>query len=115
MRTSLMSMHHLPRIRRQLRGGWRCYPKVGGIDDDILLTIKDDILHEKLLKINLLIAKIEALKDNLTPLRCYDQGLPHISTFSCGETNTVDNSLPKTKLFALIWKKISSGSTTYSC
>ncbi|GJW78863.1 hypothetical protein Tco_0140545, partial [Tanacetum coccineum] len=34
----------------------------GEIDTDILLTIKDDILREKLLNINLLIAKIEALK-----------------------------------------------------
>ncbi|GJS78035.1 hypothetical protein Tco_0727916, partial [Tanacetum coccineum] len=41
-------------------------PEVGGIDDDILLTIKDDILREKLLNVNLLIANIEALKDNLT-------------------------------------------------
>nr|GEX26865.1 hypothetical protein [Tanacetum cinerariifolium] len=38
-------------------------PEVGGIDDDILLTIKDDILREKLLNINLLIAKIEAFND----------------------------------------------------
>ncbi|GKD14678.1 hypothetical protein Tco_1199085 [Tanacetum coccineum] len=42
-------------------------PEVGWIDTDILLTIKDDILHEKLLNVNLLIAKIEALKDNPTP------------------------------------------------
>nr|GEW37685.1 hypothetical protein [Tanacetum cinerariifolium] len=41
-------------------------PKVRGIDDDILLTIKDDILREKLLNINLLIANIEALNDNPT-------------------------------------------------
>nr|GEX36366.1 hypothetical protein [Tanacetum cinerariifolium] len=41
--------------------------EVGGIDDDILLTIKDDILREKLLDVNLLIAKIEALNDNPTP------------------------------------------------
>nr|GEW03382.1 hypothetical protein [Tanacetum cinerariifolium] len=39
--------------------------EVGGTDDDILLTIKDDILREKLFNINLLIANIEALKDNL--------------------------------------------------
>nr|GFB84875.1 hypothetical protein [Tanacetum cinerariifolium] len=39
-------------------------PEVGGIDDDILLTIKDDILREKLLNVHLLIANIEALKDN---------------------------------------------------
>nr|GEX24754.1 hypothetical protein [Tanacetum cinerariifolium] len=42
-------------------------PEDGEIDIDILLTIKDNILHEKLLNINLLIAKIEALKDNPTP------------------------------------------------
>nr|GFC94951.1 hypothetical protein [Tanacetum cinerariifolium] len=41
--------------------------KVGGIDDDILLTMKEDILREKLLNINLLIANIEALNDNPTP------------------------------------------------
>ncbi|GJY27920.1 hypothetical protein Tco_0403687 [Tanacetum coccineum] len=41
--------------------------EVGGIDIDILLIIKDDILREKLLNVNLLIAKIEALKDNPTP------------------------------------------------
>nr|GEW12727.1 hypothetical protein [Tanacetum cinerariifolium] len=42
-------------------------PEVGGIDDDILLTIKDDILREKLLNVNFLIAKIEALNANPTP------------------------------------------------
>nr|GEZ93355.1 hypothetical protein [Tanacetum cinerariifolium] len=42
-------------------------PKVRGIDDDNLLTIKDDILREKLLNINRLIANIEALNDNPTP------------------------------------------------
>nr|GFC17622.1 hypothetical protein [Tanacetum cinerariifolium] len=41
--------------------------EVGGIDDDILLTIKDDILHAKLLNVNLLIATIKALNDNPTP------------------------------------------------
>nr|GEW47798.1 hypothetical protein [Tanacetum cinerariifolium] len=41
-------------------------PEVGGINDDILLTIKDDILREKLLNIDLLIANIEALNDNPT-------------------------------------------------
>nr|GEW71605.1 reverse transcriptase domain-containing protein [Tanacetum cinerariifolium] len=41
--------------------------EVGGIDDDILLPIKDDILREKLLNVNLLIANIEALNDNPTP------------------------------------------------
>ncbi|GJZ71591.1 reverse transcriptase domain-containing protein [Tanacetum coccineum] len=41
--------------------------KDGEIDTDILLTIKDDILREKLRNINLLIAKIESLNENLTP------------------------------------------------
>ncbi|GKG47085.1 hypothetical protein Tco_0504282, partial [Tanacetum coccineum] len=39
----------------------------GEIDTNILLKIKDDILREKLWNINLLIAKIESLNDNLTP------------------------------------------------
>ncbi|GKG48690.1 hypothetical protein Tco_0512837, partial [Tanacetum coccineum] len=42
-------------------------PDVGRIDDDILLTIKDDILREKLLNVNLLITKIDSLRDNPTP------------------------------------------------
>ncbi|GJU37448.1 hypothetical protein Tco_1185802 [Tanacetum coccineum] len=41
--------------------------EVGGVDTDILLTIKDEILREKLLNVNLLIAKIDALKDNPIP------------------------------------------------
>ncbi|GJT96972.1 hypothetical protein Tco_1092490 [Tanacetum coccineum] len=56
-------------------------PEDKGINDDILL-IKDDILREKLLNIHLLIAKIEALKDNPTP-----------------------SSDDVTKFSALIWKK----------
>ncbi|GKG44922.1 hypothetical protein Tco_0495000, partial [Tanacetum coccineum] len=39
-------------------------PEVERINDDILLAIKDDILREKLLNINLLIAKIDSLRDN---------------------------------------------------
>nr|GFB46856.1 hypothetical protein [Tanacetum cinerariifolium] len=42
-------------------------PKVGGIDDDILLTIKDDIIGENLLNVNHLFAKIEGSNDNLIP------------------------------------------------
>nr|GEY13581.1 hypothetical protein [Tanacetum cinerariifolium] len=42
-------------------------PEVGGIDDDILLTIKDNILRENLLNVNHLFAKIEALNDIPTP------------------------------------------------
>ncbi|GKB31112.1 hypothetical protein Tco_0870513, partial [Tanacetum coccineum] len=39
----------------------------GEICTDILLTIKDDILRDKLRNINLLISKIESLNDNPTP------------------------------------------------
>nr|GEU73320.1 hypothetical protein [Tanacetum cinerariifolium] len=96
-------------------------PKVGGIDDDILLTIKDDILHENLLNVNHLFTKIEALNDNPTPL--YDpivSGTPPTLTpsgesdfffeetksFSTSlnslleETNNFDNSLPKFTTFS---------------
>ncbi|GJX28162.1 ribonuclease H-like domain-containing protein [Tanacetum coccineum] len=45
-------------------------PEVGGIDTDILLTIKDDILHEKLLNVNLLIANIEILRLMVVTLLC---------------------------------------------
>nr|GEY86231.1 hypothetical protein [Tanacetum cinerariifolium] len=69
-------------------------PKVGGIDNDILLTIKDDILHEKLLNVNLLIAKIEALNANPTPSSDCKTKSSSISLNSLlEETNTFDNSL----------------------
>nr|GFC64271.1 hypothetical protein [Tanacetum cinerariifolium] len=42
-------------------------PKVGGIDDDILLTINHDVLREKLRNVNLLISKIKALNAHPTP------------------------------------------------
>ncbi|GJU51266.1 hypothetical protein Tco_1220821 [Tanacetum coccineum] len=86
-------------------------PEVGGIDTDILLTIKDDVLCEKLLNVNLLIAKIEALKDNPTP--SFDVMTKSSSTspnFFLEETNTVDNSLPETKTFCFNLEEISSGS-----
>ncbi|GKD84705.1 hypothetical protein Tco_1355859, partial [Tanacetum coccineum] len=75
-------------------------PKVGGIEDDILLTIKDDILHEKLSNVNLLIAKIEALKDN--PIPSSDVMTKSSSTsfnLFLEETNTFYNSLPENETF----------------
>ncbi|GJV21709.1 hypothetical protein Tco_1370729 [Tanacetum coccineum] len=65
----------------------------GEIDTDILLTIKDDILREKLLKVNLLIAKIEALKDNPTPSSDF--------TSSGSTTTHTDISLPEYDSFHL--------------
>nr|GEU44940.1 hypothetical protein [Tanacetum cinerariifolium] len=86
--------------------------KVGGIDDDILL-IKDDILREKLLNINLLIANIKALKDNTTPSSDFMNKSSSTSlNFLLEETNTFDNSLPKSETFCFDLEEISSGSTT---
>nr|GFB58400.1 hypothetical protein [Tanacetum cinerariifolium] len=88
-------------------------PEVGGIDNDILLTIKDDILREKLLNVNLLIAKIEALNDNPTPSTDF---LTKSSSTSLNslleEINTFDNSLPELETFCFDVEEISSGSTT---
>ncbi|GJT24508.1 hypothetical protein Tco_0894445 [Tanacetum coccineum] len=81
--------------------------EVERIDDDILLTIKDDILREKLLNINLLIAKIDALRDNPTPSS---------DVISSGSPTTrSDLSLPDYKAFYVDndhFKEKSSGSTT---
>nr|GEZ63907.1 hypothetical protein [Tanacetum cinerariifolium] len=80
-------------------------PEIGGIDEDILLTIKDDILREKLLNINLLIANIEALKDNPTPYSDFMTKSSSTSlNFLLEETNTFDNSLPKSTLIIKIAK-----------
>ncbi|GKE26350.1 hypothetical protein Tco_1441734 [Tanacetum coccineum] len=88
-------------------------PEVGGIDDDILLTIKDDILREKLLNVNLLIANSEALKDNPTPS---SDIMTKSSSTSLNlfleETNTFDISLTESETFCFDLEKNSSGSTT---
>nr|GEW24258.1 hypothetical protein [Tanacetum cinerariifolium] len=88
-------------------------PKVGGIDDDILLTIKDDIIREKLLNVNFLIANIEALKDNSTSSSNFMTKSSFTSLNSLlEETNTFDNSLPEFETFCFYLEEISSGSTT---
>ncbi|GJX60410.1 hypothetical protein Tco_0291800 [Tanacetum coccineum] len=114
MRTSIMSMHHLPMLRSSLDYVEDCViPEVGRIDTDILLTIKDDILREKLLNVNLLIANIEALKDNPTP--SFDVMTKSSSTslnLFLEETNTFDNSLPESETFCFDLEENSSGSTT---
>ncbi|GJW46282.1 hypothetical protein Tco_0077928 [Tanacetum coccineum] len=87
-------------------------PEVGGIDDDILLTIKDDILREKLLNVNLLIANIEALKDNPTPSSDFVTKSSSTSlNLFLEETNTVDKSLTEYETFRFNLEEISSGST----
>nr|GEY29731.1 hypothetical protein [Tanacetum cinerariifolium] len=88
-------------------------PEVGGINDDILLTIKDDILREKLLNVNLLIAKIDALNDNPTPSSDCKTKSSSTSLYSLlEETNTIDNSLSEFETFCFEVEEISSGSTT---
>nr|GFB64250.1 hypothetical protein [Tanacetum cinerariifolium] len=78
-------------------------PEVGGIDDDILLMIKDDELREKLRNVNLLISKIEALNVNPTPSSdCKTQSPSTFLNSLLEETNTYDNHV----------KEISSGSPT---
>ncbi|GJS84920.1 hypothetical protein Tco_0751461 [Tanacetum coccineum] len=88
-------------------------PEVGGIDTDILLTIKDDILREKLLNVNLLIANIEALKISRSIFRSFCLDLEEVSSGS--PTTHSDYSLPNYEAFYSdddhIGKK-SSGSTT---
>ncbi|GKB69191.1 hypothetical protein Tco_0930603 [Tanacetum coccineum] len=90
--------------------------KVGGIDTDILLTIKDDILHEKLLNVNLLISKIEALKDNPTPSSDFVSKSSSTSlNFFLEETDISYNSLPEFNTFCFNQEKKSSGNpTSYS-
>nr|GFB75121.1 hypothetical protein [Tanacetum cinerariifolium] len=88
-------------------------PEVGGIDDDILLMIKDDILREKLLNVNLLISKIEALNANSTSSSdCKTKSSSTSLNSLLEETNTFDNSLPEFETFCFDVEEISSGSTT---
>nr|GEY88664.1 hypothetical protein [Tanacetum cinerariifolium] len=85
-------------------------PEVGGIDDDILLTIKGDLLREKLLNVNLLIAKIEALNANPTlSSDCKTKSSSTSLNSLLEETNTFDNSLPEFKTFYFDVEEISSG------
>ncbi|GKC30848.1 hypothetical protein Tco_1038142 [Tanacetum coccineum] len=88
-------------------------PEVERIDDDTLSTIKENTLREKLLNVNLLIAKIDALRDNPTPSS--DVVTKSTSTFPnlfLEETNTFDNSIPESETFRFNLEEIRSGSPT---
>ncbi|GKD97541.1 hypothetical protein Tco_1381438 [Tanacetum coccineum] len=88
-------------------------PENGEINIDILLTIKDDILHETLLNINLLIAKIEALKDNPTSSFDFVTKSPSTSPNSfLEETNIFYNSLTDYETFCFNLEEKSSGNPT---
>nr|GEV36475.1 hypothetical protein [Tanacetum cinerariifolium] len=87
--------------------------EVGGIDDDILLTIKDDILRENLLNVNHFFDKIEALNDNpipfydpiisrtpltLTPSGESDFFLEEVDAFLAVEDEPISSQFPKSYL-----------------
>ncbi|GJX75601.1 hypothetical protein Tco_0322412 [Tanacetum coccineum] len=88
---------------------------------DSLEEVKDDILHEKLLNIYLLIAKIESLNDNPTPDCVIKSPSPFPipvedsdSFFKKSDTflSYSDNSLPEFDTFSDHTEETSSGSTT---
>nr|GEU67026.1 hypothetical protein [Tanacetum cinerariifolium] len=72
--------------------------------------IEDDNLSKKLLSVHLLIANIEALKDN--PTQSFEFLTKSSSTSFLEETNTFHNSLPEFENFYFDLGEISSGSTT---
>nr|GFB93075.1 hypothetical protein [Tanacetum cinerariifolium] len=75
--------------------------------------IEDDNLREKLLNVHLLIANIEALKNNPTPSSEFLTKSSSTSPKSfLEETNTFYNSLPEFENFCFDLEEISSGSTT---
>nr|GFB86187.1 hypothetical protein [Tanacetum cinerariifolium] len=74
---------------------------------------EDDILREKLVNVNLFIAKIEALNANPTPSSDCKNKSPSTPLNSLlEETNTFDDSLPEFETFRFDVEEISSGSTT---
>ncbi|GJU07394.1 hypothetical protein Tco_1123824 [Tanacetum coccineum] len=84
-----------------------------------LEEVEDDILHEKLMNIHLLIAKIESLNDNPTPDRVLNSPSPipvadSNSFFEEPDTSLShsDNSLPEFETFSDHTEETSSGSTT---
>nr|GEU62648.1 ribonuclease H-like domain-containing protein [Tanacetum cinerariifolium] len=75
--------------------------------------IEDDNLREKLLNVNLLIAKIEALKDNPTPSsELLTKSSSTSPKYFLEETNTFDNSFLEFENFCFDLEEISSSSTT---
>nr|GEY73456.1 hypothetical protein [Tanacetum cinerariifolium] len=86
-----------------------------------LEEVEDDILHEKLLNIHILIDKIESLNDNSTPNRVFKS--PSLfpipvkdsdSFFEKSDTSLsyLDNSLPEFETFSDHTEETSCGSTT---
>nr|GEX26327.1 hypothetical protein [Tanacetum cinerariifolium] len=72
-----------------------------------------DVHREKLLNVNLLISKIEALNANPTPSSdCKTKSSSTSLKSLLEETNTFDNSLPEFETFCFDVEEINSGSTT---
>nr|GFB22984.1 hypothetical protein [Tanacetum cinerariifolium] len=86
--------------------------------DEVIKSIVEDLVpipseSEELLKVNLLIAEIEALKDNPTPSSEFLTKSSSTSPKSVlEETNIFHNSLPEFENFCFDLEEISSGSTT---
>nr|GFC36988.1 hypothetical protein [Tanacetum cinerariifolium] len=75
--------------------------------------IEDGNLHEKLLNVHLLIANIEALKDNPTPSsELLTKSSSTSPKYFLDETNTFHNSLPEFENFCFNLEEINSGSAT---
>ncbi|GKF66173.1 hypothetical protein Tco_0192690 [Tanacetum coccineum] len=75
--------------------------------------IEDDSLREKLSKINLLIAKIEAINSNPPPSSDFvTKSFSTSLNFFLEETNTFDNSIPESETFYFDLEENSSGTTT---
>nr|GEV05494.1 hypothetical protein [Tanacetum cinerariifolium] len=101
------------------------YVKVSPPDSELvsLEEVKDDIIHEKLLNIHLLFAKIESLNDNPTPDRVLKSHplfpIPVPNLLSTHPTLMLDldfipsdNSLPESEIFFFDIEEKNSGSTT---
>ncbi|GJW81647.1 hypothetical protein Tco_0145622 [Tanacetum coccineum] len=83
-------------------------------DSELVSLEEDDILHEKLLNINILIAKIKALNDNPTPSTDSVLKSPFLFPNSfLEETDTSDNSLPESEIFYFDMEEKRSGNPTY--
>nr|GEZ78019.1 hypothetical protein [Tanacetum cinerariifolium] len=75
--------------------------------------LEDDVLREKLSKINHLIAKIEAINANPTPSSDFVLKSPSLFPNSfLEETDTSDNSLLESEIFCFDIEEKNSGSTT---
>ncbi|GJX28698.1 hypothetical protein Tco_0236777 [Tanacetum coccineum] len=79
-----------------------------------IVCLRYDILREKLLNVNLLIAKIDfILRDNPTPSsRIVIKSTSTFPNLFLEETNTFDNSIPESETFRFNLEEISSGSPT---